>query len=142
MRKIPIAIIVLALAVSAWGESVKTLRLALPAGSDPVVRNIGRVFSRVVQSRCDARLVDVEGAPLIVELAVEPGIGAEGFRIADGAPGVIRITGNDVRGLLYGTGKFLHTSSFGSDGFGPGSWRGTSLPGMPVRGSESISTAR
>ena len=48
--------------------------------------------------------------------------------------GTIRITGNDARGLLYGVGKFLHTSAYGSQGFTPGSWRGTSVPKMPVRG--------
>ena len=48
--------------------------------------------------------------------------------------GTIRISGNDARGLLYGVGKFLHTSAYGSRGFTPGSWRGTSVPKMPVRG--------
>ena len=73
-------------------------------------------------------------APLAVELAIEPGIGAEGYKIADGANGTVRIIGNDDRGLLYGVGKFLHTSAYGSQGFTPGSWRGVSVPKMPVRG--------
>ena len=42
----------------------------------------------------------------MVELAIEPGIGAEGFKIADGTGGTVRIIGNDDRGLLYGVGKF------------------------------------
>ena len=67
-------------------------------------------------------------------LAIEPGIGSEGFTIAADADNAIRITGNDARGLLYGVGKFLHTSAYGSQGFTPGSWRGTSVPKMPVRG--------
>ena len=73
-------------------------------------------------------------APLAVELTVEPGIGTEGYRIADGPGGTVRISGNDTRGLLFGVGKFLHTSTCGNQGFTPGSWRGASVPKMPVRG--------
>ena len=71
---------------------------------------------------------------LRVELAVQPGIGVEGFTIADVKPGVIRIAGNDLRGVLYGVGKFLHTSSYDSHGFTAGVWRGTSVPKKTVRG--------
>jgi hypothetical protein len=39
---------------------------------------------------------------LTVIIAIEPGIGAEGYKIADGAKGTVRIFGNDGRGLLYG----------------------------------------
>ena len=134
MRKLFIVVVFFALAAGVRAESVRSLRLILPPQPNGVVLNIGRVFTRVVQSRCDARVVTKDGAPLVVELAVEPGIGAEGFRIADGTKGRIRIIGDDARGLLYGVGKFLHTSSYGDKGFVPGSWRGTSVPGMPVRG--------
>jgi len=134
MRKLFIVVIGFALAAAGRAESVRSLRLILPPQPDAVVRNIARVFTRVIQSRCDTRVVAGEGAALLVELAVEPGLGAEGFRIADIASGRIRIIGNDARGLLYGVGKFLHTSSYGDGGFVPGSWRGTSMPAMPVRG--------
>lgn len=113
---------------------VKSIRVVLPEDSDPVMRNISAVFARQVQARCDARVVMEGDAPLTVELAVEPGIGVEGFRIAEGKPGKIRIVGNDKRGVLYGIGKFLRTSSYGADGFTPGAWRGESVPMKPVRG--------
>ena len=129
-----IALILFCLVAEARGEAVKSLRLILPPQASPVVENIGRVFVRQVQSRCDAKVVAQGEAPLTVELAIEPGIGAEGFKIADGANGTVRIIGNDARGLLYGVGKFLHTSAYGSQGFTPGSWRGVSVPKMPVRG--------
>ena len=73
-------------------------------------------------------------ASLQVELAVKPGIAAEGFTIADVKPGVIRITGSDQRGVLYGVGKFLHTSRYDQGGFTPGAWRGTSAPKKTMRG--------
>jgi len=116
------------------GGAVKTVRLILPPQAEPVVENIGRVFARQVQSRCGAMVVNLGEAPLTVELAIESGIGVEGYQIADGSKGGVRIRGNDSRGLLYGVGKFLHTSSYGSEGFTPGAWRGVSTPVMPVRG--------
>ena len=135
MRKLFIVALVLGwVAAQARGEAVRSLRLILPPQPDPVVENIGRVFTRQVQSRCEARVVAQGEAPLTVELAIEPGIGAEGFRITDGVNGAVRVSGNDHRGLLYGAGKFLHTSTYGSQGFTPGLWRGVSVPKMPVRG--------
>ena len=121
-------------APEAQGEAVKSIRLVFPPQPTPVVEHIGRVFTRQVQSRCEARVVRRGKAPLVVELAVGTGIGTEGYEIADGAKGKVRIVGNDERGLLYGVGKFLHTSTYSGKGFTPGSWRGVSVPAMPVRG--------
>jgi hypothetical protein len=86
MRKLSISILILACAAGAHGEAVKSLRLTLPPKPSPVVENIGRVFARQVESRCEARLVVKGDAPLTVELAIEPGVGAEGFRVVDSAP--------------------------------------------------------
>lgn len=124
----------LCLAVQARGDVVKTVRLALPAQRDAVVENIGRVFVRQIESRCDAKVIAEGDAPLVVELSIAASIGDEGFKIADGSAGTIQIVGNDVRGLLYGVGKFLHTSSYDGRGFTAGMWRGVSVPKMPVRG--------
>lgn len=57
-----------------------------------------------------------------VKLAIQAGIGEEGYRIEGDNP--VRITGNDERGLLYGVGKFLRAPA----------WRGTSVPECHVRG--------
>ena len=72
-------------------------------------------------------------ASFTLELAVEPGIGKEGFRITDGQHGGVRIVGNDERGVLYGVGKFLRNSRY-ERGFAPGAWRGVSVPEKPLRG--------
>ena len=127
------ALLASSLAIATSAEPVKGVRLMLPAQSGPVVENIGKVFARQVQQRCEARVITDCDAPLTVELAIAPGIGAEGFRIED-RPGGVRIVGNDERGLLYGVGKFLRASRYDQGGCTPGGWRGTSVPQKPVRG--------
>jgi len=108
--------------------------LVLPPQPGAVVDHVARVFARQVQQRCAAKVVMSGAAPLTVELAIESKLGAEGYKIADGAAGIVRITGHDDRGLVYGVGKFLRTSRYDQDGFTAGTWRGTSTPVCPVRG--------
>ena len=121
-------------AVTLHAQTTKSVRLVLPSGPGPVVGNVARVFARQVQQRCEAKVITTGDAPLTVELAMAPGIGAEGFRIEDRPGGGVRIVGNDERGVLYGVGKFLRSSRYDQGGFTPGTWRGTSVPQKPVRG--------
>jgi len=114
-------------------QTTKSVRLVFPSGQGPVVGNVGRVFARQIQQRCETKVITTGDAPLTVELAIAPGIGAEGFRIEDRPGGGVRIVGNDERGVLYGAGKFLRTSRYDMGGFTPGKWRGTSVPKCPVR---------
>jgi len=106
----------------------------LPSQADAAVENIGRILARQIERRCSAKTVTKGEAPLVLELAIEPGIGPEGYRIADGGAGQIRISGNEARGLLYGVGRFLHSCAYDERGFTAGAWRGVSSPKMPVRG--------
>ena len=115
-------------------EVVKSVRLILPAQPGLVVEHIGQVLARQIQQRCEAKVVRDGEAPLTVELAVGPGIGAEGYRIEDCPGGGVRIVGNDAGGVLYAAGKFLRTSRYDQGGFTPGAWRGTSVPQKPQRG--------
>jgi len=137
--KIRVIYLVLALAAAGAvhclaGESaVKSVRLVLPKHAGQVVENIGGVFVRQVQQRCEAKAAVAGDAPLTVELAVAPGIGAEGYRIEDRPGGGVRIVGNDARGVLYGAGKFLRSSRYDQGGLTPSAWRGTSQPKCPVR---------
>jgi len=55
-------------------EAVKSVRLVLPGDASPVVKNIGAVFTRQVQQRCEAKVITTGDAPLTVELAVEKGL--------------------------------------------------------------------
>ena len=113
---------------------VRSIHVALPAKPSPVIERIAGVFARQVAQRCAAVVSTSGDAAARVELVVRPGIGSEGFRIADGPGGSIRIEGNDELGLLYGVGKLLRSSRYDQGGWTPGSWRGTSAPVCPVRG--------
>ena len=112
----------------------RSIRLVLPAQPNPVIEHIAGVFTRQITQRCPCKVTTVGDAPSGVELAIQPGIGMEGFRIVDGADGSVRVVGNDELGLLYGVGKLLHGSRYDQGGWTPGRWRGTSVPVCPVRG--------
>ena len=114
--------------------AVKSVKLVIPAEAGPVVENTGRVFTRQVQQRCEAKVITTGNAPLTVELTIASGIGAEGFRIEDRKGGGVRIVGNDERGLVAGVGKYLRTSRYDQGGFTSGTWRGTSVPTRQARG--------
>ena len=75
-----------------------------------------------MQARAGRRAVPGDASSEIV-LAIQPGIGREGFQIAS-AGAQTRIAGNDERGVLYGVGKYLRDPE----------WRGTSVPEKAVRG--------
>jgi len=108
------------------------VRISVPEDAGPVLQNVAALLAMQISQRSDAKVALTGDAPLKVHLAIEPGTGAEGFRIADGPKGTVRIDGGDERGVLYGGGRFLRTSSYRS-GFTPGTWRGRSAPHCPVR---------
>ena len=115
-------------------RAVDSIRLVLPPTPSELVAKSAGLFAHQVSQRCGAKVVYSGKAPLTVYLEVEPGIGREGYRVADHPGGGVQIVGNDDRGLLYGVGKFLRTSSYGPGGFTPGNWRGTSVPQKELRG--------
>ena len=115
-------------------QAAGAVRIVLPPEAGALLKNAGGILGRQIARRCEATVVAAGDAQLAIELAIEPGMGSEGFKIADGPAGVIRISGNDERGVLYGVGKFLHGSRYDKGGFTPGPWRGTSVPASPFRG--------
>lgn len=132
-----IAILMLALASfcsEASASDIRVIRLQLPPKTEPTLRRIAAVFAEQVTRRCDAKVVADGDADIVVELSLDPTIGKEGYRISDGPNRSVRICGQGSRGLLYGVGKFLHTSRFEKEGFTPSVWRGVSVPLSPVRG--------
>jgi hypothetical protein len=94
----------------------------------------GEVLTRQIAKRCSVALVTGGEAELRIELAIENGVKPEGYRIAQTTNGAVRILASDARGLMYGAGRFLHTSRFDQAGVTPGAWRGTSSPDCEVRG--------
>jgi len=128
---------VLLLSLKASGSksyAAGSIRLVLPRDPSKITQKAGELFTRQVTRRCGVKAVYSGPADLTVDLVITPGIGRQGFTIADNSKGGVRIVGNDDLGLLYGVGKFLRTSSYGPAGFTPGSWRGTSIPKNEIRG--------
>ena len=126
---------VAALLLAAWAAaSAETpIRVHVPVGAGALTKRIATIFTCRIEERNPTHPAFVHRRALNVYLAIRPGIGKEGFWIRDRRGG-IEIAGNDERGLLYGVGKFLHTSTFDALGFHPGKWRGVSVPQKPVRG--------
>ena len=111
-----------------------TVRINIACSKTPLVNKTVELLTREIKERSGLPVeTDGTGYTTVI-LDIASGIGAEGFRIADGAGGVVRIVGNDERGLLYGVGKFLRSSVFEEGSFSPGAWRGISIPEKPVRG--------
>lgn len=104
------------------------------ADSSVLIANIGSLLMRRITERTGIASGREEQTTLRIQLALKPGIGAEGFEISAFATDTVLIAGNDYRGLLYGVGKFLRTSRHQDGAFTPTDWRGVSLPDKPVRG--------
>ncbi len=112
----------------------RSICILTAAHIDPLVAQAARLLKREIQERSGVRTAPSQKAELRIKLTVQTGIGLEGFRISDGPDGEIHILGNDPRGVLYGVGKFLRTSSYRPRQFLPGTWRGDSVPEKPIRG--------
>jgi hypothetical protein len=113
---------------------MQTIRIDLEQGATQITRNIAAVLKRQIESRSKVEVTDAGVGDVRIELRIAAVIGSEGYTIAGGENGSIRIIGNDERGLLYGVGKFLRTSRYRQDTFEPGTWRGSSAPQKPMRG--------
>ena len=134
IRSVSVLLLVLWSTSGTLAQTATTVRIVLPQEASTEVGNIANVLARQITERCDARVVTDVEAQFAVELEVAPGIGTDGFRIEDRPGGGVKISGDNARGLLYGVGKFLHTSRYDRGGFEAGAWRGTSIPEKPVRG--------
>ena len=101
---------------------MSTLSYFIAAPVTPLVTKTSEILQRQLFERTGICLSPGDQRADLV-LAIETGIGREGFRI-DSDRKQTRITGNDERGLLYGIGKYLRDQS----------WRGVSVPEKQVRG--------
>jgi hypothetical protein len=113
---------------------VDSVQVVIEVRASPLVEKAADLLHGQIDMRCGQAICTKEKAKTRIVLTIEPGIGAEGFRIEDAGHRSVRIVGNDERGLIYGVGKFLRGSRFGDGAFMPGSWRGTSVPEKPMRG--------
>lgn len=113
-------------------QPVESLQLVLPEQASPFVKKIAAIFEERLNDR-GIRVMRENGPLLKIVFKIQEGIGKEGFSIED-SNGDIVITGNDERGLLYGSGKFLRMSEYTSKGLKVGAWRGKSVPQKEIRG--------
>lgn len=114
----------------------------------PFALRAAGIMARQIRQRCNAtvslpsttgEVTQASDAPLTIQLAILKSVGEEGFSIADSGlvtsggeiSTTVIISGGDIRGLLFGAGKFLRSSRFDGPASGPfiaGSWRGTDAP--------------
>jgi len=113
---------------------ITSLRLELPPEAGALTRRAADIFKARLEARCPATVSTEGSGDFRLQLAPAPGLGKEGFRFEDLPEGGLRIAGNDERGLLYGLGKFLRSSTYSPAGLTPSPWRGTSVPEKRVRG--------
>jgi len=110
------------------------IQIQANAPETPIVKKILELIERQVRRR-SGEASDCRGdAGAEVELETRQSIGAEGYEIADGPEGGVRVLGNDGPGLLYGVGKLLRASRYDEGQFTPSPWRGTSVPERDLRG--------
>ncbi len=86
----------------------------------------------ILRERIGVRCGPGAGIPGI-RLALDPGIGPEGFVIEDARGGIV-VRGTTSAAVLAGMGHFLRTSRYEGGAFTPSSWRGVSHALKPLRG--------
>ena len=111
------------------------VRVRVDSGSNPQIQRAFAILADRIQQRSTVRVLQTSRRPSI-QLALDSGLPAEAYRLesADGANGVVRVTGGSPRGLLYGVGKLLRTSRYDGGGFQASTRRGTSAPRGSLRG--------
>jgi len=112
----------------------RSLEVRVIGAKSPLLDAFAGILGSRIQERCEVSSTSTGKADCLVELAVQDGLGKEGFRIERASPDTVRILGNDNRGVLYGIGKFLRSNTYFHDSFTLGNWNGTSVPDKPLRG--------
>lgn len=112
----------------------KVVRVKVEVKKTPLVVKTLEIFGRKILERTGLKLEFADKDVPDILLGIESGIGEEGYRIETTLAGIVRVVGNDDRGLLYGVGKLLRNARMAPGSFAPGAWRGTSVPRLKVRG--------
>lgn len=108
------------------------LNLESSAKGDSIVERALHMFQERIVRRCSATLTGREAAYTLT-VGIDPTIGTDGYRISSDETGAV-ISANCPRAVVYGLGKYLHTSGYTAEGFHPSRWQGTSVPTSPMRG--------
>ena len=116
------------------------VRVSLEAAETPLAGKILEILGRKLMERTGLKLKPAGREAPDIALGIEDGIGEEGYRIETGPGGMVRVAGNDGRGLLYGVGRLLRDARLAPGRFEPGAWRGASAPRLRVRGRQSMAS--
>jgi manganese-dependent ADP-ribose/CDP-alcohol diphosphatase len=118
------------------------IRITSFLSNDAFLVKILSVLKRQIAERCGCQVEISDSADLALIFAIRNDLGEDSFSIEDSKHvekaektqgNEIRITGQNLRGVLYGLGRFLHTSQYALEKFIPSSWRGTSIPDTLLR---------
>ena len=91
------------------------------------------IFKRQIQKRCAVDvLINQSEEPDLVWL-IDSELEEETFAIEQDLNDIITIRGGRARGLLYGIGKFLRTTTFSEESMVLSKWRGISTPAKSFR---------
>ena len=104
-------------------------------------KNIGKltkyatnIFRRIIQERSNVTFLPKRDDSLIIKLSIVGKLKPESFKITYCPESGVEIIGGDGNGLLYGIGKFLHSSTFTDHEIIPSVWVGISEPDKKIRG--------
>ncbi len=109
---------------------INSLRIE-PSSPSRQMDRVVNLMSRMIEERSGSRLGSAAADAATLRLVAGDTDG-EGFSISSGN-GSIVIEGDSPRGLLFGVGKFLHTSGYADGLFVPSEWRGRDEPESTVR---------
>jgi len=131
-------LVLLSLGSSLLAQTVKTdpaaaIDIQFVGKPGPVATTAVEAFRRHLRTRCGTAFAMAGSGPLKLRLQVDTTLPPQAFEILDQGPQVVRIAGGDEQGVLYGVGRFLHTSVLQPGRFTPSTWRGKSVPDKPVR---------
>ena len=113
---------------------MKKIYVNQAASSLPIVSKAVKILKQEVKNRSNEiiELTDqIKEAD--IEVSLDNSIGQEGYRIGR-KNNTVLIVGSDERGVMYGVGKFLHTSTFKENELIMSDWQGISVPKRKVRG--------
>lgn len=112
-------------------KALQSLTVRIDAPEIPFIENTFVILKDRIQQRCPVEINrGTEKAQII--LAIDKNLPEDTYRLED-KDGSLLISGAPPRGLLYGVGKFLRTSSY-AGGFYPSPWRDVSTPQGSLRG--------
>ena len=113
-----------------WQKTIAIDVSALPQ-DEPFFEKLVPLFRERVEERSGAKVT--ETADYTLSFRLNKALAAEAFEIRTTDAGA-EISGADFNALVFGMGRFLHSSRYDAQGMEPSAWRGVSVPKSDLRG--------